>query len=67
LNTGPPHPPRKQESKKRPSSAVSSTVAMHPAKSRLPPVQRSHMQAEEILQSRDEVRNDDETLECSVL
>jgi hypothetical protein len=63
LNAGPPHPPRKQESKKRPScAAVSSTLVMHPAKSRLP-AQRPHMQAEEILQPRDEneVRNDDTT------
>jgi hypothetical protein len=53
LNAGPPHPPRKQESKKRPSAAVSSTVVMHPAMSRLPD-QRRHMQAEENLQPRDE-------------
>jgi hypothetical protein len=53
LNAGPPHPPRKQESKKRPSAAVSSTVVMHPAKSRLP-AQRPHMQAQETLQPRDE-------------
>jgi hypothetical protein len=53
LNAGPPHPPRKQESKKRPSAAVSSTVVMHAAKSRLP-VHRRHQQTEEILQPRDE-------------